>query len=131
MLIDTSGLVCYFDRSDYRHREAVRILRSADSKVVHSYILAKFIPLCRSRRLNMSKALALARELLESQDVSIVWVDEQLHRAALTLLEIRPDTTYSLCDAVSFILMRLLGINEALTTDKHFEQEGFIRLLEV
>lgn len=130
MLIDTSGLVCYFDRSDYRHGEAVRIFRSAVSKVVHSYVLAEFIPLCRSRQLNMSKALALARELLESEDVSVVWVDEQLHRAALTLLEPRPDKTYSLCDAVSFVLMRLLGITEALTTDRHYEQEGFTRLLE-
>ncbi len=76
----------------------------------------------------MSKALALARELLESEDVSVVWVDGQLHRAALTLLEARPDKTYSLCDAVSFVLMRLLGITEALTTDRHYEQEGFTRL---
>ncbi|MEH2312972.1 MAG: hypothetical protein V7K35_16570 [Nostoc sp.] len=37
--------------------------------------------------------------------------------------------TYLLCDAVSFVLMRRQGIMEALTTDKHFEQEGFTRLL--
>lgn len=37
--------------------------------------------------------------------------------------------TYSLCDAASFALMRRLGINEALTTDRHFEQEGFVRLV--
>ncbi len=40
------------------------------------------------------------------------------------------DKTYSLCDAVSFVLMRLEGITEALTTDHHFEQEGFVRLLK-
>lgn len=39
------------------------------------------------------------------------------------------DETYSLCDAVSFVLMRQRGISDALTTDRHFEQEGFIRLL--
>ncbi|GBC96483.1 tRNA(fMet)-specific endonuclease VapC [bacterium HR16] len=130
MLLDTSGLVCYFDRSDYRHQEAEQIFRSAASKVVHSYILAEFIPLCRSRRLDVGKALAFARELLESEDVLVIWVDEPIHRAALTLLEARPDKTYSLCDAVSFVIMRLLGITEALTTDRHFEQEGFTRLLE-
>jgi hypothetical protein len=39
------------------------------------------------------------------------------------------DKSYSLCDAVSFVLMRRHGLTEALTTDHHFEQEGFARLL--
>ena len=39
------------------------------------------------------------------------------------------DKTYSLCDAVSFVLMRGRGMTDALTTDRHFEQEGFRRLL--
>lgn len=47
----------------------------------------------------------------------------------MTLLDHRSDKTYSLCDAVSFVLMHERGILEALTTDKHFVQEGFIRLL--
>jgi predicted nucleic acid-binding protein len=52
-----------------------------------------------------------------------------MHLAAMTLLEERPDKTYSLCDAVSFLLMRQRGITDALTTDRHFEREGFVRLL--
>jgi predicted nucleic acid-binding protein len=66
---------------------------------------------------------------MDSQDVEVVWVDEFLHRAALTFLRARPDKGYSLCDAVSFLLMRQRGIAEALTTDRHFEREGFVCLL--
>src|SRR5439155_1580181 len=33
-------------------------------------------------------------------------------------------------DAVTFLLMTQFGETEALTTDHHFEQAGFIRLLE-
>lgn len=62
--------------------------------------------------------------------IEIVWVDEELHEAALALLRARLDKTYSLCDAVSFVLMRIHGLIEALTTDHHFEQEGFVRLLK-
>lgn len=58
-------------------------------------------------------------------------MDEALHRSALALLQSRPDKTYSLCDAVSFVLMRHYNITEALTTDRHFEQEGFVRLLKL
>ncbi len=48
----------------------------------------------------------------------------------MVLLEARPDKDCSLCDAVSFVLMRERQINEALTTDKHFVQEGFVRFLD-
>ena len=69
-------------------------------------------------------------ELMENPNVEMVWVDEILHREAMDLLLVRQDKTYSLCDAISFVLMRKKGIREALTTDKHFEQEGFTRLLQ-
>lgn len=42
----------------------------------------------------------------------------------------RLDKSYSLCDAISFLVMRQRGLSEALTTDHHFEQEGFVRLLK-
>jgi len=47
----------------------------------------------------------------------------------MSLLAGRADKTYSLCDAVSFVLMHRRRISEALTTDRHFEQEGFRRML--
>lgn len=68
-------------------------------------------------------------DLLETPDVETVWVDESLHRDAVTFLFARQDKAHSLCDAVSFILMRQRNIAEALTTDRHFEQEGFLKLL--
>ena len=68
--------------------------------------------------------------LLDDPDVDVVCVDESYHRDALSLLKVRLDKTYSLCDAVSFVLMREKALTEALTTDRHFEQEGFVRLLQ-
>jgi uncharacterized protein len=37
----------------------------------------------------------------------------------------RPDKRYTLTDCLSFVIMRRLGITEALATDDHFRQEGF------
>jgi predicted nucleic acid-binding protein len=68
-------------------------------------------------------------ELIDNPEVDVVWVDEYLHRAALAFLQARPDKTYSLCDAISFLLMRSWGVADALTTDHHFQQAGFVRLL--
>jgi predicted nucleic acid-binding protein len=74
--------------------------------------------------------LDFSKTILADVEVEIVWIDEALHRKAGELLLARLDKTYSLCDAVSFVLMRERGIIEALTTDRHFEQEGFVRLLK-
>ena len=49
-------------------------------------------------------------------------------REGADLLQQRPDKEWSLCDAVSFLLMPAHGVQDALTTDHHFEQAGFVRL---
>jgi predicted nucleic acid-binding protein len=74
-------------------------------------------------------SLEYVTDLLDNPDVEMVWVDEPLHREALSLLQARRDKSCSLCDAVSFVLMRRSGLRDALTTDRHFEQESFRRLL--
>ena len=43
----------------------------------------------------------------------------------MNLYEARPDKGYSLTDCISMQTMRKEGISEALTDDRHFEQEGF------
>lgn len=129
MLLDTSGLLSFFDRRDSWHRDAVTLYASAPIKLTHSYVFAEFVPLCQSRGLNRVRVLSFLSNFQDNRNVEIVWVDQALHRDALTLLQNRLDKAYSICDAVSFLLMRGRGIAEALTTDRHFEQEGFVRLL--
>lgn len=130
MLLDTSGLYSFFDDKDFRHAKASAFVESANVRITTSYVLAKFIPLCQVRKLNRRKTLEFVETLVKNPLIKIVWVGENLHNQAFELLQNRLDKTYSLCDAVSFIVMRERGMSEALTTDKHFEQEGFIKLLE-
>lgn len=130
MLLDTSGLLCFFDENDFRHADAVSSFESADFRLTTNYVLAEFVPLSQVRGHSRIKTLEFVRVLTQNPLVEIVWVDENLHQQACSLLENRLDKTYSLCDAVSFVVMRERGISEALTTDKHFEQEGFIKLLK-
>lgn len=56
-------------------------------------------------------------------------IDEKLDGQAWKLLEDRLDKTWSLVDCASFVVMEERGLTEALTTDRHFEQAGFVRLL--
>ncbi len=130
MLLDTSGLLCYHHRDELHHGDAVTFFHAAPYLLTHSYVLAEFIALCQARGLNRAATLAFVADLIGNEDVEVVWVDELLNHAALSFLKSRLDKTYSLCDAVSLVLMRTRGVNEALTTDRHFEQEGFLRLLK-
>ncbi|WP_416669195.1 type II toxin-antitoxin system VapC family toxin [Egbenema bharatensis] len=130
MLIDTSGLLCLHYQAEPLHTQALAAYRKADSRLTHSYVMAEYVALANARRFSRSLVLAFVVDLLDSPDIQTVWVDESLHRAAVQLLMARQDKTYSLCDAVSFVLMRQHRITEGLTTDRHFEQEGFVRLLQ-
>jgi predicted nucleic acid-binding protein len=109
---------------------AEALYRAAPRRIVHDYVLAEFVALAQARGAPRAGALDFVAALLDDPDVEVVWVDKSYHRAALSLLKVRLDKTYSLCDAVSFVLMRQRGLTEALTTDRHFEQEGFVRLLQ-
>jgi uncharacterized protein len=129
MFLDTSGLFAFFSRQDKHHTAAASRIASAASGLTHNLVLAEFIPLVRSRMLNVDRAIEFVQATLANRRIETVWVDERILTAALNLLRNRRDKTYSLCDAVSFILMRQRGVSEALTTDHHFEQEGFVRLL--
>ncbi|MEM9155741.1 MAG: nucleic acid-binding protein [Cyanobacteria bacterium P01_F01_bin.33] len=130
MLLDTSGLLCYLHQAEPYHQEAVQLVRDSHQKLLtHSYVLAELIALATVRRFPRPTVLAFVTSLAENPAVETVWVNEELHRQAMQLLLKRQDKTYSLCDAVSFVLMRQRGITRGLTTDRHFEQEGFERLL--
>lgn len=129
MLIDTSGWLCVYHKDEPEHADAVRLYDAAPLHVTHSYILAEFVPLAQVRRFPRRNNLTFTQRILDDTEVKLIWVDENLHRQAVQLLLEREDKTYSICDAVSFLVMRNFGFQEALTTDKHFTQEGFTRLL--
>ena len=129
MLLDTSGLLCLHHRAEPLHAEAQAAYKAATMRLTHNYVLAEFIALATARGVPRVAALTFLADLVENPDIAIVWVNEELHQQAMGLLFARPDKTYSLCDAVSFVVMRQRQIATALTTDRHFVQEGFQRLL--
>jgi predicted nucleic acid-binding protein len=65
-----------------------------------------------------------------SPHVDIVHVDLTLDAQAWQLLTERPDKEWSLVDCASFVVMEQRGLLEAFTTDHHFEQAGFVCLLQ-
>jgi predicted nucleic acid-binding protein len=129
MFLDTSGLYAWLSEEDERHAEAISLIEAGAELVTHNYVLAELVALCHARKGNRTVVLAFLDSVAKGRGIDVKWVDRVDHGAGVRLLRERADKTYSLCDAVSFVVMRRLAITDALSTDRHFEQEGFRRLL--
>lgn len=129
MLLDTSGLMCVFDQRDIRHTAATNHFDSATRRLTHNYVLTEFVALAIARRAPLADALRFIDAIHHGNEIEVVWIDTGLHSRAMQLLAERADKRWTLCDAVSFILMSSNKIGEALTTDHNYEQAGFVRLL--
>jgi predicted nucleic acid-binding protein len=80
----------------------------------------------RTRRL----ACRLVREILNDSEIEVISQSHESFLAGLALYERRPDKQYSLVDCISMNVMRQRDVPEILTNDRHFSQEGFVRLLK-
>jgi uncharacterized protein len=130
MLIDTSGFLSLYESKEPFHQKAGELYYSAKFLMTTNYVLAEYTALAQVRGIVREEIIKFSRRILDNEDIEIIWIDENLHTKAVELIEQRQDKNYSLCDAVSFVIMNERGVTESLTTDKHFEQEGFIRLLK-
>ncbi len=129
MFLDTSGLLCLLHAAEPRHADSLTFFEAAPLKITHNYVLAEFVALAAARRFPRQETLDFVGDLDDSAEVTVVYIDQALHRRSLDLLRERADKNWSLCDAVSFVLMEDFNVSDALTTDHHFEQAGFRRLL--
>lgn len=132
LFLDTSYLIAVEYANDQKHREALKHWRSLLKKpslhvVTTSYVFDEVVTFFNAHRLH-SKAVDVGRDLLKSTTTTLVHVDGGLFYDAWSYFQKRNDKRYSMTDCVSFVLMKRLGIKQALTFDRHFKQAGFIKL---
>jgi uncharacterized protein len=135
MFSDTSGWGNLVDPSQPFHTLASNIYRTGRRQSIKffttNYILTELVALLTSPlRISRPAVVAFIDGLKTSPYVDVVHVDDVLDAEAWQLLKARQDKEWSLVDCASFVLMQRRGILEAFTTDHHFEQAGFIRLLK-
>lgn len=78
-----------------------------------------------------SAAVRMVEKLRARPNLVIVPQTPGLFEAAFQLYASRPDKGWSMVDCASFVIMRELRIDEALTFDNDFVQAGFQALLRV
>ena len=126
---DTSFFVAFLSPMDTFHDVAVQRMADPSQRLVTtSWILVELGNfLCDSPQRSMF--VPFVGELRADPTVQVVPADEELLNAGLALYASRPDKGYSLTDCISFAVMTRLGLTNALTADRHFQQAGFSALM--
>ncbi len=75
------------------------------------------------------KAVKLIDGLRSLPDLNIVAADTTLLAEGWHLYRSRPDKEWSLTDCTSMVVAQRESIEQVFTSDRHFEQAGFVKLL--
>ena len=132
LFLDSSYAIALAAGSDQLHVRAVELADDIERR-------SRRLITTRAVLLEIGNALAKARyrpsavRLLASIEsdptIDIVPLTNDMYFQAFDLFRSRPDKEWGLTDCVSFVVMRARGLTEALTSDEHFEQAGFLALL--
>lgn len=133
VFVDTSAWIALLNTDDVWHKKA-RQVRLDLLKQNYSFVTSQFIllevgdalcsPFARQNTANFINNLGKVKS------TRVISLREDLLESELALYESRQDKDWGLTDCISFVVMQQENITEAFTTDRHFEQAGFIRLLK-
>ena len=132
VFLDTNGWVALLNNEDALHSaaaEAWRRLGHLGYRVVSTDWIVAETGNTLARAMVRRRFPEGVQRLLRLPQARVVFVTPAIMERALQLYADRPDKTWGLVDCASFVGMADEGITEAFTTDKHFEQAGFERLL--
>jgi predicted nucleic acid-binding protein len=124
--IDTSAFLAVLDAADRVHPSARKTwegLLAPDVRLyTNNYVLVETLALIQ-RKLGLSVIRVFEEDVLPV--ISVVWVDEAAHKAAMSALLAASRRELSLVDCASFETMRKLGLRTVFSFDRHFGEQGF------
>jgi uncharacterized protein len=125
VFLDSSFWVCLRDEREVNHDRAVAVARG----LLRQRLRFVITPLVFAEtHAYFSRASRRRQQVLDDFEHNPIIACEPLtgpdQSEAIRLLRLHRDKTYSFCDAVSFVLMRRLGVKQAASFDDHFRQFG-------
>jgi predicted nucleic acid-binding protein len=136
VFVDTGGFVALLVAEDEMHARANAIFASAARDrwrlvTTNAVVVETYSVLLARARNGRGAAIAFlnAATAGASQGLLVERVRAEDESNAITLLRAHSDKDYSLCDALSFVMMERLGIGEAIAFDRHFREYGRFTIL--
>jgi predicted nucleic acid-binding protein len=129
IFIDTGYVLALVNTADEYHQRAVAASQSVQPPFLMTEAVLTEIGNGLSRVRWRTLGYATIQDLRADPDIKIVPVDAALFDRAVELYGARLDKEWGLTDCISFVVMQERGLTHVLTTDKDFEQAGFVNFL--
>ena len=126
---DTAYFLALISEDDDAHAVALRFTASYEGRFITTSGIVTELGnhlTAPADRPAFAKILAYVQN---DPEVQLVHIDRGIFRRGLELFAARPDKEWSLTDCTSFVVMNAHKLQDALTTDHHYEQAGFRVLL--
>lgn len=127
---DTVYFLALLNPADQFHQQARALNQQPPGRLVTTEFILTEVGDALSRPENRPRFARLLRLLDQQPDVEIIPATTALFRLGCLRHAQRPDKEWSLTDCTSFVVMKERGLEEALTSDHHFEQAGFRTLIK-
>jgi predicted nucleic acid-binding protein len=133
VFVDTSGFAGLLVAEDASHRRAVELFEQARSEhwalLTTNGVVMECYSLLLVRARDGRRSAIRFLDALEHDQVRVERIRGADEQRAAALLRAHQDKDYSLCDAISFLVMERLDIAEAIAFDRHFREYGKFRIL--
>lgn len=132
LFVDTSAWLAVNDPRDSLHDEAAVFYREVALKKFRIFVTSNLVVAETHASLIKAWGTDVAFRFLEllkaSSRVSVIYCTRELEVEGVSILAKYGDQRFSLCDAISFAVMKDNSIKEVFGFDRHFETAGFRRL---
>ncbi len=129
---DTAYWLALANPFDQHHGKATRASASLEGKriVTSDAVLTEYLNALADKGSTVRLAAVRSVESIQGNPgVTVIPQTRKLFLKGFALYKARGDKGYSLTDCISMTIMRRRKITHALTTDRHFEQEGSVALM--
>ena len=132
VFVDTAAWIGLLNENDELHQRALVVLKNLRQRkfilLTTEFVLLELADALCSFHTRATTVFFIDRLRLET-DVEILPVSTALFADGWQLYSERADKNWSLTDCISFAAMRNQNIDQAFTSDHHFEQAGFQKLM--
>jgi uncharacterized protein len=132
VFVDTAAWIALFNKRDALHFSARQTMDTLQQQNIYllttDFVLLEVADaLCAASMRGLTVDYINRLRLLNS--LEIVPVSSALIAQGWQLYQQRLDKSWGLTDCISFMVMAQAKITQAFTSDHHFEQAGFVKLL--